>query len=304
MFILRMLRCKRLNFACVDRLHNESDQTKERTLILRSKRKWTEQRTEKRTLTVTPNWQRRRSLLGNSGKYIIVIARQRSLYYCIWVGKSKCFFSLLSLVWKNKSRLWGHLALCLCMYSHHRCQATARQTRSRCNESTCNNRRIAGHVASKEIRQVILPRNSCYSNNVWFLFCLRWWLPRKCRLWGHLALCLCMYSPHRCQATARQTRSRDNESTCNNRRIAGHVASKKIRRLLLPRNSCYSDNVWFLFCLRWWLPRKCVSFIPSAHKLRPNFLNWTSILCLIDEKKIWKLPINWHSRKIKENSYE
>jgi hypothetical protein len=45
-------------------------------------------RTEERTLSVTS---KRQPLLGNSGKHVNAIGRQLSLYYCVRVGKSKCF---------------------------------------------------------------------------------------------------------------------------------------------------------------------------------------------------------------------
>jgi hypothetical protein len=54
------------------------------------------------TLSATPKRQRIRPLLGNSGKHVTAIARQRHLYYCVF--KSKCF-SLLSLFKRNKSSL-------------------------------------------------------------------------------------------------------------------------------------------------------------------------------------------------------
>jgi hypothetical protein len=40
---------------------------------------------------------------------------------------------------------------------------------------------------------------------------------------SHQSACLYMYPPYHCQATARYTRSRDNEKTWNDRRIGGSV---------------------------------------------------------------------------------
>jgi hypothetical protein len=65
----------RLNIVYFEHLPHPSEQTKERTLSVITKR------------------QRRRQLLANSGKHATAIARQRPLYYCVWASKSKCFLT-------------------------------------------------------------------------------------------------------------------------------------------------------------------------------------------------------------------
>jgi hypothetical protein len=62
-------------------------------------------RTEDRTLTVISERERRRPLVGHSGKHVTAIPSQRSLYYCVCVFQSTCFLVYLPYFEKNKSRL-------------------------------------------------------------------------------------------------------------------------------------------------------------------------------------------------------
>jgi hypothetical protein len=87
------------------------------------------------------------------------------------------------------------------------------------------------------------------------------------------------------------------QKNCRTRRIEGNEVVNSSQRFLL-----YLQRMFL--CLWQWLSRKYATFILSAQRLWPSFLKWTSILCLIDEKEVRKLPINWHSGKIKENYYE
>jgi hypothetical protein len=53
-------------------------------------------------------------LLGNNGKHVTVIARQQLLYYCVFVGKSKCFLVYFSYFGREiKVGVRNNLALCL-----------------------------------------------------------------------------------------------------------------------------------------------------------------------------------------------
>jgi hypothetical protein len=110
---------RRLNIVCVERLHDASN------------------RTEVRTLSVKPVKQRRWPLLDNSSKQVTVITTQRPFYYCVCVGKSKCFFSHSPIVARH--RLDKHVTV---------------------STYTPNNRRIVGRVVlyvvsvvSKNIRR-------------------------------------------------------------------------------------------------------------------------------------------------------
>jgi hypothetical protein len=58
----------------------------------------------------------KRRINSHGGKHITVIARQRLLYYCVRVGKSKCFKPTFHIK-KIKIGLCDHLAPCLCVYS-------------------------------------------------------------------------------------------------------------------------------------------------------------------------------------------
>jgi hypothetical protein len=76
-------------------------------------------RTADRTENTNCNIQKtkRRQFLGYSNKCVIAIARQRPLYYCVCVGRSK--FSSLAYFpcfEKIKVGLYDQIALCLCVY--------------------------------------------------------------------------------------------------------------------------------------------------------------------------------------------
>jgi hypothetical protein len=74
-------------------------------------------KTEERTLNAIPKGQRKRSLIGSSVKHVSAFARQRPLYFCICVVKSKCFLAYFPYFEKIKLFLWDFLAVCLCVYA-------------------------------------------------------------------------------------------------------------------------------------------------------------------------------------------
>jgi hypothetical protein len=55
-------------------------------------------------------------MLDSSSEHVTAIAKQRPLYYCVCIVKSKCFLAYFPYFWGGggiKAGLWNHLALCL-----------------------------------------------------------------------------------------------------------------------------------------------------------------------------------------------